>query len=128
MNPLHILLVEDHAMNRDMLTRRLERHGYTVSLALNGADAVVMAEAVMPDVIVMDMSLPIVDGWAATQQLKARPSVQGIPVIAVTAHAMAGDRERCLAAGCSDYEAKPLDFRRLIDKIEAWGGAYRLNP
>lgn len=127
MNPLHILLVEDQAMNRDMLTRRLERHGYTVSLALNGADAVVMAEAVMPDVIVMDMSLPIVDGWAATHQLKARPSVQGIPVIAVTAHAMAGDRERCLAVGCSDYESKPLDFRRLIEKIEAWGGAYRLD-
>ncbi|ABX07824.1 response regulator receiver protein (plasmid) [Herpetosiphon aurantiacus DSM 785] len=122
---LHILLVEDQAMNRDMLTRRFERHGYTVSLALNGAEAVVMAQAVMPDVIVMDMSLPVMDGWSATQRLKAIPIVQDIPIIAVTAYAMTGDRERCFAVGCSEYEAKPIQFGRLVEKIERWGGVRR---
>jgi len=112
-----VLLVEDNEMNRDMLSRRLVRKGYEVVMALDGRQAVEMAAAENPDVILMDMSLPIIDGWEATRQVKAAPATRTIPVIALTAHAMAGDREKALAAGCDDYDTKPIDLPRLLDKI-----------
>jgi len=114
-----ILLVEDNEMNRDMLSRRLERRGYTVVMAEDGAKGVALARSDSPDLILMDMSLPVVDGWEATRQIKAAPETKGIPVIALTAHAMAGDEERALASGCNDYETKPVDLPKLLAKINA---------
>lgn len=111
-----ILLVEDNEMNLDMLSRRLERRGYEVRIATDGATGVQLAEAEQPDLILMDMSLPILDGWAATRQLRERG--YNLPIIALTAHAIAGDRERCLEAGCNDYETKPVKFDLLLAKIE----------
>ena len=120
-----ILLVEDNEMNRDMLSRRLERKGYRVLLAVDGAGGVEMAGSHAPDLVLMDMSLPVLDGWEATRQLKAAPATRGIPVIALTAHAMSGDRERALEAGCDDYDTKPIELPRLLGKIEALLGAAR---
>jgi len=113
-----ILLVEDNEMNRDMLSRRLQRRGYDVVMAEDGQEGVVLAEKETPDVILMDMSLPVVDGWDAARKLKASAATQGIPIIALTAHAMSGDREKALEAGCDDYDTKPVDFARLVVKIE----------
>ena len=114
-----ILLVEDNEMNRDMLSRRLVRKGYEVIMALDGRQAVEMAAAEHPDLILMDMSLPVIDGWEATRQVKAAPATRAIPVIALTAHAMAGDREKAIQAGCDDYDTKPIDLPRLLEKITA---------
>jgi CheY-like chemotaxis protein len=114
-----ILLVEDNEMNRDMLSRRLARRGYEVIMAVDGEQGVVMARSQAPALILMDMSLPGMDGWEATRRLKAEPETRGIPVIALTAHAMAGDREKAVAAGCDDFDTKPIDLARLLDKIEA---------
>lgn len=114
-----ILLVEDNEMNRDMLMRRLARRGYEVVSAVDGGEGVALARSESPDLILMDMDLPVVDGWEATRQLKAAPETRVIPIIAITAHAMVGDREKAIAAGCNDYDAKPIDFPRLLDKIEA---------
>ena len=113
-----ILLVEDNELNRDMLTRRLERKGYQVTVALDGNEALEKARTLAPDLILMDMSLPALDGWEATRRLKQTPATSAIPVIALTAHAMAGDRERALAAGCDDYDVKPVEFTGLLAKIE----------
>lgn len=113
-----ILLVEDNEMNRDMLSRRLVRKDYQVSIAVDGAEGVEKSLSEEPDIILMDMSLPVLDGWQATRQIKANPETQDIPVIAMTAHAMAGDREKCLAAGCDEYDTKPVEFPRLLDKIQ----------
>ena len=114
-----ILLVEDNEMNRDMLARRLERRGYQVVIAIDGAQGVWLAQAEEPDLILMDMSLPVLDGWEATRRLRALPVTQAIPIIALTAHAMAGDREQALQAGCDDYDSKPIEFARLLGKIQA---------
>ena len=114
-----ILLVEDNEMNRDMLSRRLKRKGFEVDIAEDGQQGIEMATAVLPDLILMDMSLPIIDGWEATHRLKSHPRTASIPVIALTAHAMAGDRQRALDAGCDDYDSKPIDFPELIKKINA---------
>jgi CheY-like chemotaxis protein len=114
-----ILLVEDNEMNRDMLSRRLIRRGYEVVMALDGREAVEMAASQNPDLIIMDMSLPVIDGWEATRQVKAAPATRAIPVIALTAHAMAGDREKAIQAGCDDYDTKPIEFPRLLEKIAA---------
>jgi len=114
-----ILLVEDNEMNRDMLSRRLARRGYEVTVALDGEQGVAMAKAEAPALILMDMSLPGIDGWEATRLLKAAPETQRIPVIALTAHAMAGDREKAIAAGCDDFDTKPVDLTRLLEKIES---------
>jgi CheY-like chemotaxis protein len=114
-----ILLVEDNELNRDMLSRRLERKGYQILIALDGEQGVSIAQAEMPDLILMDMSLPILDGWEATRKIKAIPATKEIPVIALTAHAMSGDREKCIAAGCDDYDTKPIEFSRLLTKIQA---------
>jgi len=114
-----ILLVEDNEMNRDMLSRRLERKGYQVVMAVDGAQGVALAQSEKPDLILMDMSLPVVDGWAATKQLKANPETARIPVIALTAHAMQGDEEKARAAGCDDYDTKPIELPRLLGKIES---------
>jgi CheY-like chemotaxis protein len=113
-----ILLVEDNEMNRDMLSRRLANRGFEVVIAVDGAQGLEMACSAQPDVILMDMSLPVMDGWTATRKLKADASTRGIPVIGLTAHAMAGDRERCLEAGCNEYDTKPVDFPRLLEKIQ----------
>ncbi|MGL6137268.1 MAG: response regulator [Planktothrix sp.] len=113
-----ILLVEDNEMNRDMLKRRLFRKGYEVFIAVDGAEGVELARSLVPDLILMDMSLPVMDGWEATRQIKGDAKTKAIPVIALTAHAMAGDREKCLAAGCNDYDTKPVEFPRLLEKIE----------
>lgn len=113
-----LLYVEDNEMNRDMLSRRLERRGYEVLLATDGQEGVAMATADRPDLILMDMSLPVVDGWEATRRLKASPETQTIPVIGLTAHAMATDRQKCLEAGCDDYDTKPVELEQLIKKIE----------
>jgi CheY-like chemotaxis protein len=113
-----ILLVEDNEMNRDMLSRRLERKGYQVIMAVDGAEGVAKAESEAPDIILMDMSLPILDGWEATRRLKSNSRTKNIPIIAQTAHAMAGDREKCLEAGCDDYATKPVELRVLLEKIE----------
>ena len=114
-----ILLVEDNEMNRDMLSRRLERRGHSVSLAVDGEEGVAKARAEKPELILMDMSLPLMDGWSATRVLKSDPETRRIPVIGLTAHAMAGDRERCLEAGCEDYDTKPVDLTRLLEKRDA---------
>ena len=113
-----ILLVEDNELNRDMLSRRLIRRGYEVVLAVDGEEALTSAAREQPDLILMDMSLPKVDGWEATRRLKADPSLGAIPVIALTAHAMAGDRERALEAGCDEFDTKPIEFERLLAKME----------
>lgn len=112
-----ILLVEDNEDNRDMLSRRLVRKGYDVLLAVDGQDGVDKARAILPDIILMDMSLPVIDGWQATKLLKTDPETVHIPVIALTAHAMSSDREKAIEAGCDDYDTKPVDFDRLTGKI-----------
>ena len=112
-----ILLVEDNEMNRDMLSRRLTRRGHEVTIAVDGQEGIDNARSTAPDLILMDMSLPIVDGWEATRRLKADPATASIPVIALTAHAMAGDREKALEAGCDDYDTKPIELDRLLGKI-----------
>ena len=114
-----ILLVEDNEMNRDILSRRLIRRGFQVVMAVDGAQGVFVAQTEVPDLILMDIGLPVLDGWTATRQLKALPETQHIPIIALTAHAMADDRAQSLAAGCDDYDTKPIDVARLIAKIEA---------
>jgi two-component system cell cycle response regulator DivK len=114
-----ILLVEDNEMNRDMLSRRLVRKGYEIVCAEDGAEGVAMAESESPDLILMDMSLPVMDGWAATRQLKANATTRGIPVIALTAHAMDGDEQKAKEAGCDDYDTKPVELPRLLGKIES---------
>jgi two-component system cell cycle response regulator DivK len=114
-----ILLVEDDEMNRDMLSRRLERRGYKVVIALDGEQAVAMARSEDPDLILMDMSLPVLDGWEATRQIRAASETRAVPIIALTAHAMQGDREKAIEAGCDDYDTKPVEFQRLLEKIEA---------
>jgi CheY-like chemotaxis protein len=113
-----ILLVEDNEMNRDMLSRRLEKRGYEVVIAVDGQQGVARAHAEAPALIVMDMSLPVLDGWEATRQLKSAPATRAIPVIALTAHAMAGDRERAMEAGADDFDTKPVELPRLLEKIE----------
>ena len=114
-----ILLVEDNEMNRDMLSRRLARNGFEVVIAVDGGQGVAMASSEKPDLILMDMSLPVLDGWEATRQIKGASETKAIPVIALTAHAMAGDEEKAMAAGCNDYETKPVDLPKLLAKIEA---------
>jgi len=116
---MKILLVEDNEMNRDMLSRRLGRRGYEVFAAVDGASALAMVRSEAPDVVLMDMSLPVMDGWETTRRMKADEATAAIPVIALTAHAMADDRERALAAGCDDFDTKPVDIERLIAKIDA---------
>jgi CheY-like chemotaxis protein len=113
-----ILLVEDNEMNRDMLSRRLVRSGYEVIIAEDGACGVAMATSDRPDLILMDMSLPVIDGWEATRQIKATPELHNIPIIALTAHAMATDRDKALEAGCDDYDTKPIELQRLLGKIK----------
>ena len=113
-----ILIIEDNEMNRDMLSRRLLRRGYEVLVAEDGVAGVSMARSETPDLILMDMSLPVLDGWEATRQIKATPETQAIPIIALTAHAMAGDEEKALGAGCDAYETKPVDLSRLLMKME----------
>jgi CheY-like chemotaxis protein len=114
-----ILIVEDNEMNRDMLSRRLVKRGYDVDIAVDGEQGLAMARSTPPALILMDMSLPGVDGWEATRQLKTMPETRSVPVIALTAHAMAGDREKAIAAGCDDFDTKPVDLARLLAKIEA---------
>ena len=114
-----ILLVEDNEMNRDMLSRRLLRNGFDVIMAVNGQEGIDLASSQTPDLILMDMSLPVLDGWDATRQLKANPATAGIPVIALTAHAMESDREKALAAGCDDFDTKPIELPRLLGKMKA---------
>ena len=114
-----ILLVEDNEMNRDMLSRRLVRNGYEVVIAVDGQQGVNMALSERPALILMDMSLPVIDGWDATRQIKANAATRGIPVIGLTAHAMAGDREKAIEAGCDDYDTKPIELARLLGKIAA---------
>ena len=117
-----ILLVEDNEMNRDMLSRRLARKGHEVTIATDGLQGVAMTVSERPDIVLMDMSLPEIDGWEATRRLKADPSTAAIPVIALTAHAMASDKEKAIAAGCDDYDTKPVELPRLLGKIEALTG------
>ena len=114
-----ILLVEDNEMNRDMLSRRLVRNGHEVFIAIDGQQGVDMALSQLPDLILMDMSLPVIDGWEATRQIRANDATRKIPVIALTAHAMAGDREKAMEAGCDDYDTKPIEISRLLGKITA---------
>jgi CheY-like chemotaxis protein len=113
-----ILIVEDNEMNLDMLSRRLERRGYEIVIATDGAQGVELAKSEHPDLILMDMSLPIMDGWTATKNIKAEDALKNTPIIALTAHAIAGDREKALAAGCDEYETKPVKFPKLLTKIE----------
>ena len=113
-----LLLVEDNELNRDMLSRRLKRKGHEVLIAVDGAEGVDVATAEVPDLVLMDISLPVHDGWEATRQLRATQSTKDIPVIALTAHAMAGDRQKALDAGCDDYDTKPVDLPRLLGKIQ----------
>jgi two-component system, cell cycle response regulator DivK len=114
---MRILIVEDNEMNRDMLSRRLERKGYSITLAVDGGAGVEKAIEVVPNLILMDMSLPVLDGWEATRRVKANPQTRHIPVIALTAHAMTGDRDKAMEAGCDDYDTKPIDLARLLSKI-----------
>ena len=124
-----ILIVEDNEMNRDMLARRLLRKGYEVLIAVDGAQGTAMAASEAPDLILMDMSLPVLDGWDATRRLKAEPGTCSIPIIALTAHAMSSDRDKALAAGADDYDTKPIELPRLLAKIEALvTGAARTAP
>ena len=113
-----ILVVDDDEMNRDMLSRRLEKRGYTLALAVDGGQGVALARSELPDLILMDMSLPVLDGWDATRQIKADPATKVIPVIALTAHAMESDRQKALEAGCDDFDTKPVELARLLTKIE----------
>ena len=113
-----ILIVEDNEMNRDMLSRRLARRGYEIVLAVDGGEGIAAATTESPDLILMDMSLPVIDGWEAARRLKAEPLTRAIPVIGLTAHAMAGDRDKVLEAGCDDYDTKPVELPRLLQKIE----------
>lgn len=113
-----VLLVEDNEMNRDMLSRRLIRKGFEVVIAVDGEEAVALAGSARPDVILMDMSLPLIDGWEATRRVRADAATKSIPIIALTAHAMEGDRDKAMAAGCDDYDTKPIEFQRLVGKIE----------
>jgi CheY-like chemotaxis protein len=113
-----ILLVEDNEMNRDMLSRRLARSGYEVVIAVQGEEGVTLARTASPDLVLMDMSLPVLDGWEATRRLKADPVTRDIPVVALTAHAMSGDREKAREAGCDDFDTKPVEYARLLSKIE----------
>ncbi|MEP6620588.1 MAG: response regulator [bacterium] len=115
-----ILIVEDNELNRDMLSRRLIRRGYEVSLACDGAEGVATAAQLLPDLVLMDMSLPVVDGWEATRRLKSAPATHAIPIIALTAHAMTGDEAKAREAGCDDFDTKPVDLDRLLGKIERW--------
>jgi CheY-like chemotaxis protein len=114
-----ILMIEDNEQNRDALSRRLQRHGYDVITAIDGRQGIAMAQADLPDLILMDLNLPDVDGWEATRILKETPETRTIPIMAMTAHAIAGDEERALQAGCDDYHAKPVEFQRLLTQIEA---------
>jgi CheY-like chemotaxis protein len=115
-----ILLVEDNVINQEMLTRRLERHGFSVCCALDGAAGVAMALSEMPDLILMDVALGEMDGWEATQLIKANPATAAIPIIALTAHALASDRDKSVEVGCCDFDTKPVDMQRLLGKIRAW--------
>jgi CheY-like chemotaxis protein len=115
-----VLLVEDNEMNRDMLSRRLVRNGYDVVIAVNGQEGLDMAAGEKPDLILMDMSLPVLDGWEATRRLKANPATSSIPIIALTAHAMESDKEKALAAGCDDFDTKPIELPRLLEKMKAF--------
>jgi CheY-like chemotaxis protein len=124
-----ILLVEDNEMNRDMLSRRLARKGFEVATAVDGRRGVEMAAAEKPDLILMDMSLPVMDGWEATRHVKENPETRMIPVIALTAHAMATDKEKALAAGCDDFDTKPVDLERLLGKINSLiAGTAKVSP
>ena len=114
-----ILYVEDNELNRDMLSRRLQRKGHQVLLAADGMQAILMAESETPDLVLLDMSLPVIDGWEATRKLKAMADLKATPIIALTAHAMSGDREKALEAGCDDYDTKPIEFTRLLEKMNA---------
>ena len=118
-----VLLVEDNEMNRDMLSRRLRKKGFEVDMAVDGAEGVEMARRGAYDIVLMDMSLPVIDGWEATRQLRAVPETRDVPVIALTAHAMAGDRDRAMEAGCSDYDTKPVEIDRLLLKMHALLGS-----
>jgi len=120
-----ILLVEDNEMNRDMLSRRLMRRGFEVTCAVDGQAGVDAAQSDPPDLILMDMSLPVIDGWTATRRLKSSEATRSIPIIALTAHAMSGDREKALEAGCDDYDTKPIELPRLLEKIAALLGTER---
>ena len=113
-----VLYVEDNEMNRDMLSRRLQRRGFEVLIAGDGEQGVTLAAAEKPDLILMDLSLPVLDGWEATRRIKAAPDTRHIPIIGLTAHAMAADRDKCVEAGCDDYDTKPVELGRLLDKIE----------
>ena len=113
-----LLLVEDNEMNRDMLSRRLQRRGYEVVIAIDGEEAITLGQSEAPNLILMDMSLPSIDGWEATRRLKAAPQTQSIPILALTAHAMEGDRDKSIEAGCDDYDSKPIEFPRLLAKIQ----------
>ena len=115
-----ILLVEDNELNRDMLSRRLKRRDFEVEMAVDGQEGVDLTRSLMPDLILMDMSLPIIDGWTATGILKSDSSTSHIPIIALTAHAMEGERQKCLEAGCDDFDTKPIEFKRLLEKINHW--------
>lgn len=115
-----ILLVEDNELNRDMLSRRLKRRDYDVEMAVDGQEGINLTKSLMPDLILMDMSLPIIDGWTATGILKSDSTTSHIPIIALTAHAMEGERQKCLEAGCDDFDTKPIEFKRLLEKINHW--------
>ena len=125
-----ILLVEDNELNRDMLSRRLKRRDYDVEMAVDGQEGVDLTRALMPDLVLMDMSLPMIDGWTATGILKSDATTRHIPIIALTAHAMEGERQKCLDAGCDDFDTKPIEFKRLLEKINHWievGAAKKLG-
>jgi len=125
---VNVLLVEDNEMNRDMLSRRLTKRGYAVQMAVDGQQGIDMAVSAKPDIIILDMSLPVVDGWEAAKQIKANPASQNVPLIALTAHAMASDRERAISAGCDDFDTKPVELPRLLGKIEALLKAKGVTP
>ena len=115
-----ILLVEDNELNRDMLSRRLRRRDYDVEMAVDGQEGINLTKSLMPDLVLMDMSLPVIDGWTATGILKSDSTTSHIPIIALTAHAMEGERQKCLEAGCDDFDTKPIEFKRLLEKINHW--------
>jgi two-component system cell cycle response regulator DivK len=123
-----VLLVEDNEMNRDMLSRRLMKRGYEVVMAIDGQQGIDLAASEKPDLILLDMSLPVVDGWEAAQKIKANPASQNVPLVALTAHAMASDRERALSAGCDDFDTKPVELPRLLGKMEALLKAKGVTP
>ena len=124
----NVLLIEDNEMNRDMLSRRLTKRGYTVVMAIDGQQGIDMSVSEKPDIILLDMSLPVVDGWEAAQQIKANPVSAGVPLIALTAHAMASDRERAMSAGCDDFDTKPVELPRLLGKMETLLKAKGITP